>query len=107
VADERQGGNIVWLAVEEVSILADYFLIVTGYSTTQVRAIARAIEDRVLETCQRQPKHIEGFQAGSWILMDYGDVIVHVQLESEREFYDLEAFWGHAPRIPYPLPTAS
>ncbi|WP_017324073.1 ribosome silencing factor [Synechococcus sp. PCC 7336] len=98
-ADDRQGGNIVCLNVGGVSILADFFLFVSGYSTTQVRAIASAIKDTVLEQHGRLPDRIEGLQAGTWILLDYGDVIVHVQLDSEREFYDLEAFWAHAPRV--------
>ncbi|MEO1132595.1 MAG: ribosome silencing factor [Cyanobacteria bacterium J06639_1] len=100
-ADERKAGNITWLNVEGVSILSDYFIIVTGYSTTQVRAIANAIEDRIETQFERLPRHVEGRQAGTWILMDYEDAIVHVMLESEREFYNLEAFWGHAPRVEF------
>lgn len=101
-ADDRKAGDIVWLHVEGVSVLSDYFIIVTGYSTTQVRAIATAIEDSIEEKFQRLPRQVEGRQAGTWILMDYEDAIVHVMLESEREFYNLEAFWGHAPRLPFP-----
>ncbi|MEM9155256.1 MAG: ribosome silencing factor [Cyanobacteria bacterium J06642_2] len=101
-ADDRKAGDIAWLHVEGVSILSDYFIIVTGYSITQVRAIATAIEDSIEERFQRLPRQIEGRQTGTWILMDYEDTIVHIMLESEREFYNLEAFWGHAPRIPFP-----
>ncbi len=104
-AQARKGGDMVWLAVGEVSILADYFIIVTGYSTTQVRAIARAIEDD-LES-QRLPRHVEGRQAGNWVLLDYGDVIVHVMLEKERQFYNLEAFWAHAEALPIPQQAES
>lgn len=106
-ADDRKAGDITWLNVAGVSILSDYFIIVTGYSTTQVRAIANAIEDRIEEQFQRLPRHVEGRQAGTWILMDYEDAIVHVMLESEREFYNLEAFWGHAPRVEYSSQSTS
>ncbi|MBD2021164.1 ribosome silencing factor [Leptolyngbya sp. FACHB-36] len=98
-ADERKGADMALLHVTEVSTLADYFLIVTGFSKVQVRAIARSIEDQVEETFQRRPIHTEGQTDGTWILQDYGDVIVHIQLPEEREFYNLEAFWGHAKRL--------
>lgn len=104
-ADERKAGKIAWLNVAGISVLSDFFIITTGYSTTQVRAIANAIEDRIEEQFQRLPRHVEGRQAGTWILLDYEDVIVHVMLESEREFYNLEAFWGHAPRVKLPSET--
>lgn len=102
-ADERKGGDIVLLKVTEVSYLADYFVVVTGFSSTQVRAIARSIENNVEESWQRLPVHVAGQSQGSWILMDFGDVIVHVFQPEEREFYNLEAFWGHAERIEFSL----
>jgi ribosome-associated protein len=102
-AQDRKGSNIVLLNVSEVSYLADYFVIVTGFSSVQVRAIARSIEDKVAEQWQRLPNHVEGQTEGGWILMDYGDVIVHIFMPQEREFYNLEAFWGHAEEIPFSL----
>jgi len=99
-ADERKGGDIAILEVTEVSTLADYFVLVTGFSRVQVRAIARAIEDQVKETLQRPPRRLEGLQESTWILMDFEDVVVHIQMPQEREFYNLEAFWGHAKRFP-------
>lgn len=98
-ADERKGANIQVLRVSEVSYLADYFVIVSGFSNVQVRAIARSIEDQVAEQWERYPSRTEGQSEGNWILQDYGDVIVHIFLPDEREFYNLEAFWGHAERI--------
>lgn len=98
-ADERKGGDITLLRVSDVSTLADYFVIVTGFSKVQVRAIARSVEEAVEETLQRRPIRIEGLAEGTWVLHDYGDVIVHIQMPHEREFYNLEAFWGHADRI--------
>ncbi len=102
-ADERKGGDIVCLDVGAVSVIADYFVVVTGYSTTQVKAIVGAIEEALLEQLNLEPFRLEGLNEATWVLMDYGDAIVHVQLEAEREFYDLEAFWGHAPKVPLPL----
>lgn len=98
-ADERKGGNIRLLKVSEVSYLADYFVIVTGFSSVQARAIARTIEVAVEETLGRLPLRTEGLTDGRWVLQDYGEVIVHTFMPEEREFYGLEAFWGHAEEI--------
>jgi ribosome-associated protein len=99
-AADRKGEDIVLLNVADVSYLADYFVIVTGFSTVQVRAIARSIEDTVEETLNLLPLQTEGQSKGNWVLLDYGTVIVHIFLPDERDFYNLEAFWGHAQRIP-------
>lgn len=100
-ADDRKGADIVILKVGEVSYLTDYFVIVTGFSKAQVRAISQSIEHKVETAWQRLPLHTEGQSEGSWILQDYGEVIVHILLPHEREFYNLEAFWGHAERIEF------
>jgi ribosome-associated protein len=84
-----------------VSYLADYFAIVTGFSKAQVRAISQAIEQTMEMEWQRLPLRTEGQAEGSWVLQDYGDVIVHIMLPQEREFYNLEAFWGHAEQIEF------
>lgn len=106
-ADDRKGGDIVLLKVSDVSYLSDYFVVVTGFSNVQVRAIANSIEDRVEEEWQRRPLRTEGQMEGSWVLMDYGDVIVHIFLPKEREFYSLESFWGHAEQVNFSLSTSS
>ncbi|UBF28414.1 ribosome silencing factor [Kovacikia minuta CCNUW1] len=98
-AEERKGADITLLRVTEVSSLADYFVIVTGFSKVQVRAIARAIEESVEQNLLKTPIRQEGQAEGSWILQDYGDVIVHILMPQERDFYGLEAFWGHAERV--------
>jgi ribosome-associated protein len=100
-ADDRKGADIVLLKVSEVSYLADYFVVVTGFSSAQVRAIARSIEDEVEEKWHRYPTQTEGQAEGSWVLLDYGDVIAHIFMPDEREFYSLEAFWGHAERVDF------
>jgi ribosome-associated protein len=99
-ATDRKGEDIVLLNVADVSYLADYFVIVTGFSTVQVRAIARSIEDAVEEKLNLLPLQTEGQSKGNWVLLDYGTVIVHIFLPDERDFYNLEAFWGHAQRVP-------
>ncbi|UZQ55215.1 ribosome silencing factor [Trichothermofontia sichuanensis B231] len=101
-ADERKGADIVVLDVVEVSYLADYFVIVTGFSSAQLRAIARSITERVEATWQRLPRNVEGQAEGGWILQDYGDVVTHLFLPQQRAFYDIESFWGHAKRVPLP-----
>jgi len=100
-ADDRKGGDIVMLRVAEVSYLADYFVMVTGFSKVQVRAISQSIQEKVETELQRQPLRMEGQAEGTWVLLDYGDVIVHILMPQEREFYNLEAFWGHAERIDF------
>ncbi|MGF1603937.1 MAG: ribosome silencing factor [Thermosynechococcaceae cyanobacterium] len=99
-ADDRKGGDIQVLKVDEVSFLADYFVIVTGFSRTQVKAIATAMENHAEAQCQRLPLRKEGQSESTWIVLDYGDVIAHILMPEQRDYYDLEAFWGHAERIP-------
>ncbi|MEH2164181.1 MAG: ribosome silencing factor [Nostoc sp.] len=101
-ASDRKAGEILLLKVAEVSYLADYFVMMTGYSKVQVRAIAQAIEGKVETELHRRPIRTEGKVEGSWVLQDYGDVIVHIMMPKEREFYNLEAFWIHAERISLP-----
>ncbi|MCL1473942.1 ribosome silencing factor [Argonema antarcticum] len=98
-ASDRKGGDIVLLRVSEVSYLADYFAIVTGFSRVQVRALSQGIQEKVERELQRLPLRIEGQAEGSWVLLDYGDAIAHILIPSQREFYNLDAFWGHAERI--------
>lgn len=99
---DRKAGEILLLRVGDVSYLSDYFVMMTGYSRVQVRAIASAIEAQVESEWQRRPIRTEGKAEGSWVLQDYGDVIVHIMMPREREFYNLEAFWIHAERIALP-----
>lgn len=98
---DRKAGDMLMLRVSDVSYLADYFVVMTGYSNVQVRAIANTIEQEVEEKCERKPLRTEGKTEASWVLLDYGEVIVHVMMPNEREFYDLEAFWGHAERVDF------
>ena len=89
-ADDRKAKDIVILKVTDVSYLADYFVIVSGLSMPQLE-----------DAHGRTPLRTEGETDGNWLLIDYGDVIAHVFMPEEREFYGLEAFWGHAERVPF------
>ncbi|TVQ43119.1 MAG: ribosome silencing factor [Gloeocapsa sp. DLM2.Bin57] len=100
-ADDRQAENIVLLDVGELSYLTDYFVIMTGFSKAQLRAISDSIEDKIQQEFNKLPIRTSGQVESSWIIHDYGDVIVHIFLPQEREYYSLEAFWGHAQQFNY------
>ena len=100
-AEDRKAVDIVLLRVSEVSFLADYFAIVTGFSNVQVRAICQAIADQVEEEWQRLPLRTQGLSDASWVVMDYGDAIIHILKPQEREFYNLEAFGVSPERIDF------
>ncbi len=97
-ADDKKAEDIVLLKVQEISYLADYFVIATGFSSTQLRAISESIEKQLVDYYNKYPIRVEGKTQNSWIVMDYGEVIAHIFLPQEREYYNLEAFWGHAER---------
>ena len=100
-ADDKKAEDIVLLKVTDISYLADYFVIITGFSGTQLQAIAESIEEQIEEKYNRHPVRVSGKREGNWIVQDFEDVIVHTFLPEEREYYNLEAFWGHAERIEF------
>ena len=95
-ADSKRAVDIVALNVSQVSLLADYFLIFSANSDRQINAIVDEIIDKE-EEAQVEVKRVEGKDGGKWVLIDLGDVIVHVFSTSEREFYNLEKLWSDAP----------
>ena len=103
---EKKAKDLVILNVKEISAFTDYFIICSGSSDRQVRAIADAIQEN-LKPAGILPLGIEGEAAGQWILMDYDDVVIHVFLETIRTFYDLERLWSEAPRMLVPNETVS
>ena len=103
---DKKAYDLLLLDVGECTSLADFFLICTGRSDTQVQAIAQSIEEN-LRALGRKPRTVEGLRSGHWVLIDYGDVIVHVFLESVRAFYDLERLWARAPVVTLPEPYRS
>ena len=90
--DEKKAHDIKVIDIHEVSVIADFFLIASGSNQNQVQAMADNVEE-TLAKAGYEPKQIEGTRNSSWILMDYGDVIVHVFDEENRLFYDLERIW--------------
>jgi ribosome-associated protein len=102
-AEDRKAGDMVLLDISEVSTIADYLLIVSGYSKAQLRAISGSIQEKLKNELHRPPLRTEGENQGNWILIDYGDLIVHIMMPQEREFYNLEAFWGHGKLVPLPV----
>ncbi|MBM5826607.1 MAG: ribosome silencing factor [Cyanobacteria bacterium M_surface_7_m2_040] len=103
--DDRKAVDIRLIRVEEVSSLADWFVICSGLTDVQVRAIARSVEDQLEQELDRLPLRREGQTEGRWVLLDYGEVIVHVLTPSERSYYDLESFWGHGEQERYLSPA--
>ena len=93
---EKKAQEIKVLTLEGLTSMTDYFVICTGSSTTQIKAMA----DFVLEKCKEEgitQKHIEGYRDANWILLDFGDVVVHVFHSEMRGFYSLERLWADAP----------
>lgn len=96
VADDKKGTDIVILNMQGLSFMTDYFVIVSADNPILVKAIADYAEDELAKE-DIWPAHKEGYGEGKWILLDYGDVVLHVFLEKEREFYNLEQLWADAP----------
>ncbi|KUK83366.1 MAG: Ribosomal silencing factor RsfS [Pelotomaculum thermopropionicum] len=94
-AEDKKAEDITVLDIREVSIIADYFVICSGRSKTQAQAIAENIQVK-MEDAGWFALRREGFREGSWVLLDYGDLIVHVFQDAERQFYKLERLWGDA-----------
>ncbi|HWR40326.1 MAG TPA: ribosome silencing factor [Patescibacteria group bacterium] len=99
-ASEKKARDIIILDMEGISLVTDYFLICSAPSTTQVKAIADNIEEKLQEQGV-QLLHKEGYQAAHWILLDYGHCVVHIFVEEDRRFYNLEQLWGDAPTVTY------
>jgi len=96
--DNKKAQDIKLLRTTDVTILADYFIICTAGSTTQLKTLSDEIE-KVLKDKDEMPLRREGHRSGGWILLDYGCVVVHLFLHETREFYTLERLWGDAEDI--------
>lgn len=97
-AREKKASDILVLELKGLSTIADYFLICTGITTRQVKAVAEAVEEKLSKETV-YPSHIEGLPDAHWVLMDYGDLVVHVFDEDTRHYYELEKLWGDAQKI--------
>lgn len=98
-ADEKTDGDTVVLDVGDVLSITGWFIITSGSSNRQVRAIAESVEEKLKELGGPAPLRIEGMDDGRWVLMDYGDMIVHVFDDETRAFYDLERLWRDVPVV--------
>lgn len=98
IAFNKKAKDVLVLELKALSVIAEYFVICSGASTTQVRAIVEAIKENFSKNRIR-PIGIEGLNYSHWVLMDYGDVIMHVFEDETREYYQLEKLWLDAPRI--------
>lgn len=104
---EKKGTDIVLLDVEKAFFLSDVFVIATGSSRTNVQALADHVEERIKETHNVKPLRVEGRTEGEWVLVDYGDIIVHLFQSAAREYYSLERLWGDAERIKWEEPAVT
>jgi len=96
---DKRARDLVVLDVQRVSSVTDYFLICSGNSTTHLKTITDAIRGELKEEGV-QLRHAEGVAESGWVLLDYGDVLMHVFLEETRAYYALERLWGDAPVVP-------
>ncbi len=97
-AEDKQASDVVALDVKKLTIIADYFIIAGAETSLQVRAIAQAIEEALADKDIKYLRR-EGWDDARWVLIDYADIVVHIFLKSEREFYALERLWGDADRL--------
>lgn len=95
IVEEKKGRDVVLLNLIGISMVTDYFLIVTGNSTTQVKAITDNLSEK-LPDIGLPVLRVEGLQEAKWVLVDCGDLVVHVMTQDQREFYNLERLWGDA-----------
>ncbi len=97
---ERKGRDIEVLHIEELTTLTEYFVICSATSTTQVKALADSVEFHLKNDHGIMPHHVEGFESSSWILLDYGSMLVHIFLPETRDFYRLENLWKDGEKVP-------
>jgi len=97
-AEDRKAVDLKVLHLGDVSGFTDYFLICSGTNERQVQAIADGVEER-LRAERVRPLHVEGYNRAQWVLLDYGDLVVHVFQEEPRSFYALERLWSDAPDV--------
>jgi ribosome-associated protein len=100
-ADDKKGDEIIVLEVGEILGIVDSFVITSASNTRQVRTIVEEVEKQLREQAGVKPRAVEGLDDASWVLLDYGDLVVHVFLTATRDFYGLERLWSDAARIPW------
>ncbi|MFI3253328.1 MAG: ribosome silencing factor [Eubacteriales bacterium] len=96
--DEKKAGDVKVIRVEEITTLAEYFVIASASSNTQIKALSESCE-KAMDEIGEPVHHIEGHRGGTWVLMDFSAVVVHIFMEEAREFYDLERLWKDGEEI--------
>lgn len=96
--DSKKGKEIRLIRIDKITTLAEYFVICTGTSNTQINALCDAVEKELTEKGE-EPLHREGYRGGTWVLLDYGCVIVHVFNDEARKFYSLEHLWADGEEV--------
>lgn len=99
-AEDNRGQDVVVLDLREQTAAFDYFVIVTGTSNRQLRAMSDAIDDVLQKQFGHRRLGLEGYEDSRWILLDYGSIVIHLFDAATREYYRLEDLWGGAPRVP-------
>ena len=103
-AQDKQAVDITVLNLSGAGAFAEYFLLCSGQSQPQIQAIGEAIEEK-LRSQGRRVAHREGKSSAEWVLLDYGDFVVHIFSERARQYYDLERLWRSAERVTFPAPS--
>ena len=101
-ADEKKAVNMVGLDLREIASFTEYFFIASGMNQRQVQAIADEISEQLKQQLRRKAVRIEGYNSAEWVLLDYGDFVVHLFDKEARDFYDLERLWRDARRVEIP-----
>jgi ribosome-associated protein len=101
-ADDKKAVSLIGLDLREVASFTEFFVIASGTNQRQVQAIADEINEKLKKQLRRRPIRVEGYNAGEWVLLDYGDFVIHLFDEKAREFYDLERLWRDARRVEIP-----
>lgn len=96
--DDAKARDVAVLDVRRIAVFTDYMIIVTGTSNRHVAAVADNVIDRLREH-GRRPAGVEGMESGDWVLLDFGDVVVHIMRQQTRDFYNLEKLWSEAKRL--------
>jgi ribosome-associated protein len=105
-AGEKKAHDLVVLDLREVASFTDFFVIASGTNVRQVQAVADEVQEQLRKRLGVKPARVEGYNSAEWVLLDYGDFILHVFEEKSRRFYDLERLWRDAARVPLPPESA-
>lgn len=99
VLDDKKAESIIVLDIRELSVIADYFVICSGNSDRQVKALTAAVDEELSTKYNVHPRSIEGLNEAQWVLLDYADVIVHIFSPDTRDYYKLERLWSKATSV--------